>query len=260
MAAQKQQWILMDECINDYIDEAELSIHKYSKLWHIAHRGLTEMGLDFFYTIRSVKLPVNANLTVNLPDDYLQYCKIGILNSMGEIIPMSYNNKLTKYADLNPNRIQKTQDNTVGDLLLFDNSFFGNCWCNFWNGDSYTVLYGCPSGGPFVGTFKIDNENGIILLGEGFAFEYLMVEYVASPKEGGVYYLPIQFKEALISYLRWKDIISLPNTRRGSLGDKAQRRHEYFNDRRLANARYRPIYLEEALEWSMESTRLAVKM
>ena len=256
MARQHQQWVTLDECINDYIDEAELSIHKYSKLWHIAHRCMTELGLDFFYTIRSVKLPVNSNLTVNLPDDYMQYSKIGVLNSRGEIIPMAYNNKLTKFADLSTDRIAKTEDNTIVDLLLFNTPI----WYNYWNGDCYTALYGLPSGAPFVGSFKIDNENGIILLGEHFGYSYLMVEYVASPKEGGEYYIPIQFKEALISYLRWKDIISLPNTRRGSLGDKAQRRHEYFNDRRLAQARYRPIYLEDAYQWAMENQRLVVKI
>jgi hypothetical protein len=256
MAAQHQQWFKMDEAIYDYIDEAELSIHKYHKLWHIAHRGVMELGLDFFFTVQSFKLPVNANLTVNLPDNYLQYTKIGVLNSRGEIIPMAYNNKLTRYADLSADRFAKTQDNTIVDLLLFNTPI----WYNYWNGDSYTALYGLPSGSPFVGSFKIDNENGIILLGENFGYPYLMVECVVSPQEGGVYYLPIQFKEALISYLRWKDIISLPNTRRGSLGDKAQRRHEYFNDRRLAQARYRPIYLEEAFEWNAQSQRLAVKL
>lgn len=72
-------------------------------------------------------------------------------------------------------------------------------------------------------------------------------------------YVPIQFKEAIISYLRWKDIISIPSSRKGSIGDKAQRRHEYFNDRRLAVARYKPIHLEEAYQWNLENQRLVVK-
>jgi len=256
MAIQQQQWIRLDEAINDYIDRAELSIHKFSKLWHIAFDGMTQMGIDFFYTIRSVKLPVNANLTVNLPDDYMQYSKIGVLNSRGEIIPMAYNNKLTKYADLNPDRLAKTMDNTIVDLMLFNTPI----WYNYWNGDSYTALYGLPSGAPFVGSFKIDNENGIILLSEHFGYEYVMLEYVASPAEGGIYYIPIQFKEAMIAFLAWKDIAYLPSGRRGNLGDKRDRKHEFYNERRLAQLRYRPIYLEEAFEWSMQSTRLVVKM
>ena len=37
-----------------------------------------------------------------------------------------------------------------------------------------------------------------------------MLEYVASPQEGGEYYVPLQFREALIAWVRWKDIISVP--------------------------------------------------
>lgn len=256
MPQQKQQWISIDEVINDYIDRSEQSIHKYWKLWHIAFDGMTEMGLDFFYTIRSVKLPVNSNLTVTLPDNYLQYSKIGVLNAMGEIIPMSYNNKLTKFADLSTTRLEKTQDNTIVDLLLFNTPI----WYNYWNGDSYSALYGLPSGAPFVGSFKIDNQNGVILLSENFGYDYVMLEYVSSPDVGGSYYIPIQFKRALMYFLSWQDIDFLPTTKRGNLGDKQMRRKNYFNERRLAQARYRPIYLEDAYEWNMQSQRLAVKL
>jgi hypothetical protein len=256
MPQQKQQWINIDEVINDYLDRSEQSIHKYWKMWHIAFDGMQQMGLDFFYTIRSVKLPVNPNRTVTLPDNYLQYSKIGVLNAVGEIIPMAYNNKLTKFADLSSQRLEKTQDNTIVDLLLFNTPI----WYNYWNGDSYSALYGLPSGSPFIGSFKIDNANGIILLSENFGYDYIILEFVASPEVGGVYYIPVQFKMALLYFIAWQDIDFLPTTRRGNMGDKASRRKNYFNERRLGNARYRPIYLEEAVEWNMQSTRLAVKM
>ena len=43
------------------------------------------------------------------------------------------------------------------------------------------------------------------------------------------------------------------------LGEKRDRKHEFYNERRLANARYRPFYLDEAYELALESTRLTVK-
>jgi hypothetical protein len=55
------------------------------------------------------------------------------------------------------------------------------------------------------------------------------------------------------------DIRSLPSSRRGNLGDKAQRRSEFYNQRRLANARWRPVDLQEAYEWSLKNQRLVVK-
>ena len=255
MSVQNRQWISIDECINAYMDESEQGNHKYFKLWNLAYRALTELGLDFFYSVKSVKLPVNPNMTVTIPEDYLNYTKVGILNAQGQIIPLSVNNNLTTAFDLQPTRIAQTQDPTV----FTGYSPQGIVWWNYWNGYGLSNLYGLPSGSPFVGSFKIDNKNGVIVLDEYFAFDYIMLEYISSPQQGQDYYVPIQFKEAVIAYLRWKDIISLPTSRKGSLGDKRDRRADYYNERRLAVARYDAINLTDLYEWNLKNQRLAVK-
>jgi hypothetical protein len=256
MASQNQAYIEIDEAILAYIDESEQSNHKYFKLWNLAFRILTELGLDFFYQIRSVRLPVNANKTVTIPTDYLNYSKIGVFNEIGEVIPLFYNSKLTTYADLNPNRKAKTEDNKLFNNFIFNSPVFYNYWNGYW----FNNLYGVPSGSPFIGTFKIDTQNNVILLSENFCYDYICLEYVASPVEGQPYFFPIQFKEAMISGLAWLDIRSIPSSRRGNLGDKRDRRHEFYNQRRLARARWKPFYLDEAYEFNLRSQRLTVKM
>lgn len=256
MSNTHQQYVSLDTVINLYLDRSEQSVHKYYKCWQLAFSGMEELGLDFFYQIKSVKLPVNANLTVSLPDDYLNYSKVGVLNSQGEIIPMGYNNKLTTFADLQPDRLTVTQDNTITDLIQFNTPI----WYNYWNNGAFSSLYGLPSGSPFIGSFKVDNHNGVILLSENFGYEYIMLEYVASPKQGEEYYIPVQFKTALMWYIAYNDIAMLPNTRKGTLGDKEQRKRAYHNERRVANARYRPVDLHDAHQWSMELQRLTVKI
>jgi hypothetical protein len=216
---------------------------------------MDQLGLDCFYRIRSVKLPVYSNLTVTLPDDYIQWSKIGPLNNRGEIIPMAQNDKLTTFADLSQNRLQKTQDSTLDNFVQFGN----NIWYNYWNGDSFVTLYGIPSGAPFVGSFKIDQTNGLILLNESFPYPYVMLEYVTSPQPGGKYYIPIQFREALMWFIAWQDIGMLPNTRKGNLGDKEQRKSNHFNERRKAIAQYKPYRVEEAYQWALENQRMCVK-
>jgi len=256
MSNTHQQYASLDTVINLYLDRSEQSIHKYYKCWQLAFSGMEELGLDFFYQIKSVKLPVNANLTVSLPDDYLNYTKVGILNNRGEIIPMGYNSNLTTFADLQPNRLEKTQDSTIADIIQFNTPI----WYNYWNNGAFSTLYGIPSGSPFVGSFKVDNHNGVILLNENYGFDYVMLEYVASPKQGEEYYIPIQFKTALMWYIAYNDIAMLPNSRKGTLGDKEQRKRAYHNERRVANARYRPIDLQSAYEWGMQTNRLTVKI
>ena len=197
--SQNKSYIALDSCITDYMNEAQLSNHAYFRLWHLAYRSMEDLGLDAFYQIRSVKLPINSNLTVTLPADYLNWSKVGVLNDVGEIIPLNYNDILTTYADLQPNRLEKTEDFTLGTWQ------WQYTWYNYWNGWIYTNIYGVPSGQPFVGSFKVDTSNGVILLNEQFQYDYIMLEYVASPQPGGEYYVPMQFREAIISWLRWKD-------------------------------------------------------
>lgn len=257
MTAQHQSYITLDSVINDYLNQSEQSLHKYFKLWHIGFRGFENLGLDAFYKIQAVKLPINANLTVTLPANYLNWTKVGVLNDKGEITPLYYNDKLTTYADLSPDRITKTQDNTILNYDYWGN----NTWYNYWSGSSFTNIYGVPSGAPFVGNFKIDTENGVLLLNESFAYDYIILEYVASPepREGQDYYLPTQFREALIAWIAWKDIATIPSSRRGNLGDKRDRKHEYYNERKNAIAQWKPLRKQEAYEASQQMTRLAIK-
>ena len=70
-------------------------------------------NLLYDYNIKSSKLPVKDNKTVELPNDYINYTKIGVFNNKGEVIPLKYNSKLSNFADLLPDRLQKTQDNTL---------------------------------------------------------------------------------------------------------------------------------------------------
>src|SRR3990167_435082 len=254
--AHNRMWILLDDCINAYMDEARLSNHDYFRLWHIAYRCLTELGLDFFFIVKSVKLPVNANLTVTLPADYLNYSKVGVLNQQGEIIPMGVNSKLTTAFDLQPTRIEQTQDNTIPTQL--DQQ--GVWWYNYWNENGYGNIYGIPSGSPNIGSFKIYNANGVIVLNHNFNhYAYVMLEYVSSPAPGGEYYIPIQFKEAVISYLRWKDNISVPVKTHVANSNIQMRRHDYFEDRRLAIARYDPINLPDLYQLQLENQRITIK-
>ncbi|HEY8688453.1 MAG TPA: hypothetical protein VIM07_04400 [Chitinophagaceae bacterium] len=253
---QRQAYITLDSCITDYLGESEQSIHRYKKCFDIAFRGLDNMGIDFFYQIQTVKLPINANGTVTLPSNCLNVIKAGILNGAGEIAPLNSNSKLTTYADLLPDRIAKTQGNSIPN---WDINCNGGWYYNYWANGGYTNLYGLPSGAPFIGSYKYDSFNGVIVLDANFQFDYLMVECLVSPIEGQEYYIPIQFREALIAWMAWLDIRNIPSSRRGNLGDKRDRRAEFYNQRRLAKAQYNPFDINAAYQASLEQIRSTVK-
>lgn len=255
-----QQWVSVDECVAAYLSLSEQGVTKQFKLTHIAYDGMKQLGLDFFYTVKSLKLPINANLTVNLPDDCLMYKKVGVFNSRSEIIPLRYNSKLTLFADQLPTRAQQTEDSTLSVPL--NPNATASCYYNYWDGYTFqATVYGAPSGAPFIGSFKIDNEGGVIVLSEWFSYPYIILEYIASPApEQGTYFLPFQFKQALIAYIGWQDIQFMPTTRKGSLGDKQQRRRNYSLERQNAIARYKPLRLDDYYAEQVEAQRLTVKV
>lgn len=251
--SQHLPYITLDSVILDYLNESEQSNNKYFKVWHLAFRSFEDLGIDFFYKVQAFKLPVNANFTVTLPPNYINWTKIGILNDRGEIMPLQYNNKFTTFADLLPTRVAQTQDTQSAWA-----NWNQNTWVNYWNGSGYSNVYGVPSGEPFIGSFKVDTANGVILLNENFNRDYLMVECVVSPQEGQEYYLPLQFRQAVIAWLWWKDKKAV-NVARGQVGISAGLKNDYYNERRVAVAKWKTTTISEKYQAAQESSRLAIK-
>ena len=245
----------MSSIVNDYLNESEQNVSKYFKVWHLTFRGLEDLGMDAFYKTLAVKLPINDNLTVTLPANYLQWIKVGLLNGRGEIIPLYYNDKLTTYMDLSPDRLTQTQDNSATLNINIENG----TWSNYWNGYAYINIYGVPSGAPFHGNFKVDINNGVILLNERYQHDYLMLEYMASPKEGEEYYIPVQFREALIAWLFWKDNKAKGARSHMALGLMRDYKSDYYRERRNSIARYKPVRNYDIYQVSQEMSRQAIK-
>jgi hypothetical protein len=216
---------------------------------------MDELGIDFFYQIKSVKLPVASNKTVVLPEDYINYTKVGVLNGNGEVMPLGYNTKLTTYADLMPERLSKVQDGSLQSYYRFGEPI----WYNYWNGSGFGNLYGVPSGAPYLGSFKVDATNGVIVLDPGFPESYVILEYSAAPREDQDYYVPRVFREAIIAFLAWKDSRSIPARSHMALGDKRDKRREYYNLKRVAAVKFKPFYTDEAYQLSVQSQRLSIK-
>ena len=251
---QRQGWISLESIINDYLVESEQSNSKYFKLYHIAFRGFEQLGLDFFYKVKSVKLPVNSTKTVTLPPDYQKYTKLGILNGLGELVPLQYNEKLTTFADLLPNRITDTTSENFVNLYSYSSPVF----FNFWNGSSYNNFYGVNVSGLYGGGFKIDEANGVILLDSSFGYTGLVLEYVASPNPDEEYFVPVQFREAIIAWIAWREIANAA-PKRGTAGIIGIRRHEFFEAMRLGHRQFRPFYLDQAYIQNLETSKKVIK-
>ena len=257
MSTQHQALITLDSVLLDYLMEAGKSNNDYMKAYHIAYRGFEQMGVNYFYQVIDIKIPVNANKTATLPANIINWITVGRLNSKGEIIPLWYNDKLTTFADLSPNRLTQTQDSSTIGANVNDNGWGGN-W-GFWNGWAYTNIYGTPSGQPFAGSFKIDFNNGVILLDETYQEDYIMLKCVCSPQEGQECLIPVQFREALVAWLWWKDGKVRQMSSHMQLGAARDAKHEFYNELKNAIAAFKPSRIYEKYQTHQEMSREAIK-
>ena len=57
----------------------------------LALRGIREMGFDLSKKVKSLKLPVESNDTVLLPDDFVDIVKIGVIGDDGLVYIFAQN-------------------------------------------------------------------------------------------------------------------------------------------------------------------------
>src|SRR4051812_569198 len=101
MSKHTAKYIPLNQVINEYISEANLTPAAYIRLYHLAIRAMEEMHMDVSGEPRTRVLNVSPNKTVALPGDYLEYIKIGVINSNGEVVTLTENKNLTLYRKEN---------------------------------------------------------------------------------------------------------------------------------------------------------------
>lgn len=250
-----QQQVKLSDCVNMYIDESKQSSKEFRRLWALAFRGLTDIGLDVSWSPKQLAIPVNANATATLPTDYINWVRVGAFNGFGELATLRYNEQLTTYKDNQSNRLSAIQSQTgvAQNYLQFP------YWLGGWGDNEYQPGFGAGSGMVQNGDFKVDKANNVILFSPDFNVTQIVLEYVASPIMDDDYSTDLECQEALIAWLRWKDIQSLASNKMVNISEKTMRQREYDRQKKLAKRRIKPFRIMVAEQYFREAQRLAVK-
>jgi hypothetical protein len=227
-----------------------------------ALRGIRELGFDVSNKIRSLKLTINsANNTVELPDDYVGWSKIGVVGSdnlvyvLGENKNINYSQaydagagvKAPTSATANDSdndgvydRIDdKTSTGDVGIQSGFNSTIFRDYYYGAQN-----AIYGA-GGGRYRGEFRVNLDQNRIEISPMSGVSEIVIEYVADEARSKNPEVHVYLEEALMSYMYYKII-----ERRSAVpaNEKARARQEYYNERRKANSRMKTFTKEEALK------------
>jgi len=255
MAKDTAQWTPLAEVIYQYIDQAKLTNAEFRRLWTIGVRGVEELGMDVHATPKTAKLAVNANKTVNLPSDYIGLSKVGVFNADGEVATLRRNPNLTAYKIDQNDRLQNNTDSSdIETFRLQDLAYV-----NYFDGARYVYIFGAGALLNAAGEYDVDENLGILYLDNDFEYAYVVMEYLSSPADDVDYKIPVQVREAVLSYIAWRDIEMMPSSRRVNMGEKQLRRKEFYNQKRLARLRISPLTPWDANEVIRMGQKLVAK-
>lgn len=250
----------LDSVIRELMLEmGENNENKYARMLQHGISGLREFNFDLAQGSNgvptSVILPVNDNLTVNLPADYINYVRIGILDNLGNLLQLGLNNDMRHAGATNAcgnpvNYKQSTVPNvntitypaleegggSLGQGTLVSAFLTWDGYAdNFRNGELTGRFFGIGGGTNPYGYYRIDMEKGQILLGSVGACE-IFLEYLSDLQLiNGEYFVHPYMVEALKCYIYWK--MNSRNERKSGLV-KQESRHEYYNELDRAKARF----------------------
>lgn len=251
--------IPLKQIVAELIDVKDSSSHEFRRLYNVGVRGIREFNTDVTGTFTTKLLPVNANKTVELPEDYISYSKIGIINEKGEIITMRLNNQLSNY---NENNVLKTDRfEGVPKMTSITNPSvpysYPYVYYNFFISNQSYNLFGIGGAGQNIGEYKVDEECGVIILGPNFQYENILLEYLSDGMdcESDDYMIDSRASEALLAYIRWKSALDMP--KKYNQGIIREYKSEYKAERLKAKMRINKIVVSEFEDMQRITNKLA---
>lgn len=251
--------------IAQYLNSSDRGSHEFARCFNIAVRGLqNEFNLDICGQFQTVLLDVNPNKTVQLPTGYINYSKIGIVNSAGEFVCLKRNDQLSNYHAIYYQESNRNAGvpsiNTFGDPFGYDQFPYNSLyWLNYWNLGTSFNLYGLDSGTAPVGTYKIDIGANLILLNPQFPYPQILLEYLGDGYDESAddYMIDSRAAEAMLAWVRWQSAIDMPKKFSPSVVMMYQK--AYFNEKRKAKVRVNPFNLAEFNDISRRGNKLTPK-
>jgi len=259
-------YIPITQVVNDFVitidSDDYVSNATDNAIRTLALRGVRELGLDMLKVIRSLKLSVLSNNTVTLPEDYVDWTKVGVVGGDGLVYVLGENKNLNvsqKYVtDASGNQLDQNGDGVTDRVdskgstssgspasdADISNGLSSSLFRNFVYENNEGRLYGV-GGGHYHGEFRVNMDQNRIELQSNSDINEVVIEYVADEARSVNPRVHVYAEEAIRSYVYYKLI-----ERKASVpaNEKARARAEYYNERRKANSRMKSFTKEEALK------------
>lgn len=234
---------------NALIDLGEDTEHLYQRCLHWGFEGLKDWNFDAAKEFKTVKLEMSPSKTINLPLDYVDYCKIGtVIGDKVFTFLMNPNIEVLHDVDDCGDVLEKPTENNI---YSFSSYYFGY---NGYYGFNHN-LYG---GNRYdIGTCRIDRHRNQIVFSSEVDRTEVYLEYITNGlNPTGESLVNPYAAKVLKLYILWS---RKENSDKYSGSIKERARFLYYEELRKAKGRMRDYTIEDLVAANMKGYRARMK-
>lgn len=251
---------------------------------NFALRGIREFAFDVQPSIKSLKRTVNtSNNTVDLPEDFVDIVKIGVVDENGTVRAFAenkninisrkiddpqddsndsyyggydhYNSKGNRRVVIDNRVLDSSEDKTPTNASANNEDLDWYIFENYLYQGGLGRLYGL-GGGKLRGNYRLNYDQNRIELDTEAGVSEVVLEYVSDAARSNDPVVHVYLEDALRAYIYYKII-----ERKSSVpaGEKQRARTEYYNERRKGRARLSNFTKTEALNVIRRNFKLVPK-
>jgi hypothetical protein len=223
--------------ITGYLLQRKYPIHFYVDFLIYAQRGMEELHFDTLGNVRTIKLAINETGAVTLPTDFLDLCKIGIVN--GQFVkPLISRNGINRLNNFDTDGITKINYPETG-IDLF-NSFYPGL--NYNDHLEFTGrMYGLKA--DRTDSYKILKERNEIQLHQSINATAVILEYISDGSEvDNATQINPYAKATIEAFINWK---WKENNRSYSEYERTRAQRQFDHQHKILRARLNPLTLND---------------
>ena len=250
-----RQFVPLSAVVNDYMllakedDRVDKNI-SITKCRSLAVSALREMQWDVAKSFNAIVLDVDESTSsVDFPNDYVNYIRVGFIGKDGEFYPLGVNNNL---SFLNQEYIL---DNTGSQLLDSDGINITSYYTTsenpsvdtgkFFKYNMFGIgknggIYGAGSRGNKNGSVIFDNQNGKIFVDSSRT--QIVLEYISDESMSSNPRIPTMIQEAVKASIYYNYIDGKIQV---SANEKERARRKFYTEKKKARARMNTISKSE---------------
>jgi len=277
ISTEGMNYVTLRQVMDDFVLTMDVDDHisniNDAMLRNVALRGIREFGFDVTARIKSLKRDIDSNNTVQLPSDYVDLVKVGIVGADGVVYVLNQNKNInysrkvsgttTPVDDkegpmyLEQNEVENRLDDKTSTNGDVDNGdpFESYVFRNYIYENNLGGLY-VIGGGHGMGEYRINLDQNRLEIDTSSDITKVVIEYVADEARSSNPLIHVYAEEALRAYIYYK-LCERKST--VPANEKMRARSEYYNERRKAKARLSNFTREEALRTIRKNFKQAPK-